>query len=80
MYTFYACIKRQYPFLFVIDYEDSNIINQKIDSYESKYQMDGKEKIDELKEISPSESKFITDTLQKERTGMILTFVYKLLY
>ncbi|XP_076175196.1 uncharacterized protein LOC143150636 isoform X2 [Ptiloglossa arizonensis] len=53
------------------DYEDSNIINQKIDSYESKYQMDGKEKIDELKEISPSESKFITDTLQKERTDAV---------
>ncbi|XP_076629390.1 uncharacterized protein LOC143345812 isoform X3 [Colletes latitarsis] len=53
------------------EYEDSNIINQKIDSYKSKYEMEGKEKKDELKEISPSENKFIKDTLQKERTDAV---------
>lgn len=58
-------------FLSFPDYEDSNIISQKLDSYESKYKMEQKEKGDEPKDISPSEKKFITDTLQKERTGMI---------
>ncbi|XP_031773060.1 ankyrin-2-like isoform X2 [Apis florea] len=53
------------------DYEDSNIISQKLDSYESKYKMEQKEKGDEPKDISPSEKKFITDTLQKERTDAV---------
>lgn len=63
---------------FVIDYEDSNIIEQKLDSYESKYKMEQKEKGDEPKDTSPSEQKFITDTLQKERTGMIFISTYSL--
>lgn len=63
---------------FVIDYEDSNIIDQKLDSYESKYKMEQKEKGDEPKDTSPSEQKFITDTLQKERTGMIFISTYSL--
>ncbi|XP_012249450.1 ankyrin-2 isoform X2 [Bombus impatiens] len=53
------------------DYEDSNIIEQKLDSYESKYKMEQKEKGDEPKDTSPSEQKFITDTLQKERTDAV---------
>lgn len=53
----------------VVDYEDSNIIDQKMEAYESKYKGERKEKRDELEETSPSEKKFITDTLQKERTG-----------
>ncbi|XP_060820915.1 ankyrin-3-like isoform X2 [Bombus pascuorum] len=53
------------------DYEDSNIIDQKLDSYESKYKMEQKEKGDEPKDTSPSEQKFITDTLQKERTDAV---------
>lgn len=61
-------------FLFVTDYEDSNIISQKWDSYESKYKKEEKEKSDEPKDTSPSEQKFITDTLEKERTGMGIHF------
>ncbi|XP_076389120.1 uncharacterized protein LOC100881279 isoform X1 [Megachile rotundata] len=53
------------------DYEDSNIISQKWDTYESKYKKDQKEKSDEPKETSPSEKKFITDTLEKERTDAV---------
>ncbi|XP_034174779.2 uncharacterized protein LOC117601738 isoform X4 [Osmia lignaria lignaria] len=53
------------------DYEDSNIISQKWDSYESKYKKEGKEKSDEPKDTSPSEKKFITDTLEKERTDAV---------
>ncbi|XP_029161662.1 ankyrin-2-like isoform X2 [Nylanderia fulva] len=49
-------------------YEDSNIINQKLDYYKSKYKMEQMEKSDKPKETSPSEKKFITDTLQKEQT------------
>ncbi|XP_029669474.1 ankyrin-2-like [Formica exsecta] len=49
-------------------YEDSNIINQKLDYYKSKYKMEQMEKTDKPKETSPSEKKFITDTLQKEQT------------
>ncbi|XP_050453725.1 ankyrin-2-like isoform X1 [Cataglyphis hispanica] len=49
-------------------YEDSNIINQKLDYYKSKYKMEQMEKTDTPKETSPSEKKFITDTLQKEQT------------
>ncbi|XP_076239939.1 uncharacterized protein LOC143182656 isoform X2 [Calliopsis andreniformis] len=52
-------------------YEDSNIISQKMDSYESKYKMEQKEKCDKPKDTSPSEQKFITDTLQKERTDAV---------
>lgn len=62
-------------FSFIIDYEDSNIISQKLESYESKYKMEQKEKGDEPKDVSPSKKKFITDTLQKERTGMISIFI-----
>jgi len=51
-------------------YEDSNIINQKLDNYKSKYKMEKMEKTDKPKETSP-ERKFITDTLQKEQTGII---------
>lgn len=51
-------------------YEDSNIINQKLDYYKSKYKTEQMEKSDKPKETSP-EKKFITDTLQKEQTGMI---------
>ncbi|KOX74949.1 Ankyrin-2 [Melipona quadrifasciata] len=58
------------------DYEDSNIINQKLDSYELKYKVEQKEKGDEPKDTSPSEKKFITDTLQKERTGMFTYSLY----
>ncbi|XP_035724087.1 ankyrin-2-like [Vespa mandarinia] len=49
-------------------YEDSNIINQKMDFYKSKYGMEQKEKGDQPKDTSPSEEKFIADTLQKEQT------------
>ncbi|XP_011645228.1 ankyrin-2-like [Pogonomyrmex barbatus] len=50
-------------------YEDSNIINQKLDYYKSKYKMEQMEKTDKPKEISsPTEKKLITDTLQKEQT------------
>nr|XP_050868053.1 ankyrin-2-like isoform X3 [Vespula vulgaris] len=49
-------------------YEDSNIISQKMDSYKSKYGMEQKEKGDQPKDTSPSEEKFIADTLQKEQT------------
>ncbi|XP_070157732.1 ankyrin-2 isoform X2 [Polyergus mexicanus] len=49
-------------------YEDSNIINQKLDYYKSKYKMEQMEKTDKPKETSPSEKKFITDTVQKEQT------------
>ncbi|XP_020290962.1 ankyrin-3-like isoform X2 [Pseudomyrmex gracilis] len=51
-------------------YEDSNIINQKLDYYKSKYKMEERtEKTDKPKETaSPTEKKFITDTLQKEQT------------
>ncbi|XP_024889284.1 ankyrin-2-like isoform X1 [Temnothorax curvispinosus] len=50
-------------------YEDSNIINQKLDYYKSKYKMEQMEKTDKPKETSsPTEKKFITDTLQKEQT------------
>ncbi|XP_018401758.1 PREDICTED: ankyrin-2-like [Cyphomyrmex costatus] len=50
-------------------YEDSNVINQKLDYYKSKYKMEQMEKTDKPKEISsPTEKKFITDTLQKEQT------------
>ncbi|XP_072762140.1 uncharacterized protein [Anoplolepis gracilipes] len=49
-------------------FEDSNIINQKLDYYKSKYKMEQIEKTDKPKETSPSEKKFITDTLQKEQT------------
>ncbi|KYN17381.1 Ankyrin-2 [Trachymyrmex cornetzi] len=53
-------------------YEDSNVINQKLDYYKSKYKMEQMEKTDKPKETSsPTENKFITDTLQKEQTGMI---------
>lgn len=56
-----------------IGYENSNIINQKLDYYKSKYKMEEMEKTDKPKETSsPTEKKFITDTLQKEQTGMIL--------
>ncbi|XP_011332219.2 ankyrin-2 isoform X2 [Ooceraea biroi] len=48
-------------------YEDSNIINQKLDSYKTKYKTERMEKTDKPKETSP-EKKFITDTLQKEQT------------
>ncbi|XP_019700064.1 ankyrin-2 isoform X2 [Harpegnathos saltator] len=48
-------------------YEDSNIINQKLDYYKSKYKTEQMEKSDKPKETSP-EKKFITDTLQKEQT------------
>ncbi|XP_026670323.1 ankyrin-2-like isoform X4 [Ceratina calcarata] len=51
--------------------KDSNIINQKLDTYESKYKKEHKEKRDEPKDTSPSETKFITDTLQKERTDAV---------
>ncbi|CAL7944161.1 unnamed protein product [Xylocopa violacea] len=51
--------------------EDSNIITQKLDSHESKYKMEQKEKSDEPKDISPSEKKFITDALHKERTDAV---------
>ncbi|XP_078037351.1 uncharacterized protein LOC144470273 isoform X2 [Augochlora pura] len=53
------------------EYEDSNIINQKLDTYESKYKGEQTEKSDDLQETSPSEKKFITDTLQKERTDAV---------
>nr|XP_033327143.1 ankyrin-2-like isoform X2 [Megalopta genalis] len=53
------------------EYEDSNIINQKLDTYESKYKGEQTEKSDDLRETSPSEKKFITDTLQKERTDAV---------
>lgn len=72
------CIFNRVVRSFVIDYEDSNIIDQKLDSYESKYKMEQKEKGDEPKDTSPSEQKFITDTLQKERTGMIFISTYSL--
>ncbi|KAL2712742.1 ankyrin-2-like [Vespula squamosa] len=49
-------------------YEDSNIISQKMDFYKSKYGMEQKEKGDQPKDTSPSEEKFIADTLQKEQT------------
>ncbi|XP_018301797.1 ankyrin-2 isoform X3 [Mycetomoellerius zeteki] len=50
-------------------YEDSNVINQKLDYYKSKYKMEQMEKTDKPKETSsPTEKKFITDTLQKEQT------------
>ncbi|XP_012059295.1 PREDICTED: ankyrin-2-like [Atta cephalotes] len=50
-------------------YEDSNVINQKLDYYKSKYKMEQMEKTDKPKEtFSPTEKKFITDTLQKEQT------------
>ncbi|XP_011872627.1 PREDICTED: ankyrin-2-like isoform X2 [Vollenhovia emeryi] len=50
-------------------YEDSNIINQKLDYYKSKYKVEQMEKTDKPKETSsPTEKKFITDTLQKEQT------------
>ncbi|XP_032691621.1 ankyrin-2 isoform X2 [Odontomachus brunneus] len=48
-------------------YKDSNIINQKLDYYKSKYKTEQMEKSDKPKETSP-EKKFITDTLQKEQT------------
>ncbi|XP_076763414.1 uncharacterized protein LOC143430860 [Xylocopa sonorina] len=51
--------------------EDSNIINRQLDSYESKYKMEQKEKSDEPKDVSPSEKKFITDALHKERTDAV---------
>ncbi|XP_015589872.1 ankyrin-2 isoform X2 [Cephus cinctus] len=51
-----------------MDFEDSNIISQKIDRFQSQYQKDNKEKSDEPKSTSPCEQKFITDTLQKEQT------------
>lgn len=57
--------------IIITGYEDSNIINQKLDYYKSKYKMEQMEKTDKPKETSPSEKKFITDTLQKEQTGMI---------
>lgn len=47
-----------------------------MDSYESKYKMEHREKSDKPKDTSPIEEKFITDTLQKERTGMTLIFSY----
>ncbi|XP_076672359.1 uncharacterized protein LOC143371278 [Andrena cerasifolii] len=53
------------------DYEDSNIINQKIDSYELKYKMEQKEKSDEPKDASPTEKKFISDALRKERSDAV---------
>ncbi|XP_076296641.1 uncharacterized protein LOC143216947 isoform X2 [Lasioglossum baleicum] len=53
------------------EYEDSNIINQKLDAYESKYKGEQMEKMDDRRETSPSEKKFITDTLQKERTDAV---------
>ncbi|XP_076655020.1 uncharacterized protein LOC143360240 isoform X4 [Halictus rubicundus] len=53
------------------EYEDSNIINQKLDTYESQYKGEQMEKTDDLQETSPSEKKFITDTLQKERTDAV---------
>ncbi|XP_070530667.1 ankyrin-2-like isoform X2 [Cardiocondyla obscurior] len=50
-------------------YEDSNIINQKLDYYKSKYKMEQMEKTDKPKETSSStEKKLIADTLQKEQT------------
>ncbi|XP_039306763.1 ankyrin-2 isoform X2 [Solenopsis invicta] len=50
-------------------YKDSNIINQKLDYYKSKYEMEQMEKTDKPNEaFSPTEKKFITDTLQKEQT------------
>lgn len=57
-------------FLVVAGFEDSNIINQKLDTYKSKYKTERMEKSDKPKETSP-EKKFITDTLQKEQTGII---------
>jgi hypothetical protein len=53
------------------DIEDSNIISQKMDSLKSSYNIDyNEEKSDLPKRTSPIEKKFITDTHQKERTGM----------
>ena len=61
------------------DYEDSNIINQKIDSYELKYKMEQKEKSDEPKDASPTEKKFISDALRKERSGMTFSLTAPLI-
>lgn len=51
------------------EYEDSNVTERKIDRYESAYRKHEGEKGDRPKSSSPSESKFITDILQKEQTG-----------
>ncbi|XP_066594347.1 ankyrin-2-like [Prorops nasuta] len=48
-------------------YEDSNKFSQKEDSNKSKYKSEKRQKIDELG-TSPSETKFIADTLEKEQT------------
>ncbi|XP_043269059.1 ankyrin-2-like isoform X2 [Venturia canescens] len=50
------------------EYEDSNVTERKIDRYESAYTKHEGEKGDRPKSSSPSESKFITDILQKEQT------------
>ncbi|XP_012537405.2 ankyrin-2 isoform X2 [Monomorium pharaonis] len=49
-------------------FKDSNIINQKLDYYKSKYEMEQMEKPDKSDDTSSPEKKFITDTLQKEQT------------
>ncbi|KAI4473138.1 hypothetical protein M0802_016295 [Mischocyttarus mexicanus] len=56
-------------------YEDSNIISQKLDFYKSKYGMEQKEKGDRPKDTSPSEEKFIADTMQKEQTDHQLNII-----
>ncbi|XP_011704780.1 PREDICTED: ankyrin-2-like isoform X3 [Wasmannia auropunctata] len=63
-------------------YEDSNVINQKLDYYKSKYKMEQMEKTDKPKETSPTEKKFITDTLQKEQTDAAIheSFAQKAAY
>jgi len=66
------CITSNNNIFVITGYEDSNVINQKLDYYKSKYKMEQMEKTDKPKETSsPTEKKFITDTLQKEQTGMI---------
>ncbi|XP_033226076.1 ankyrin-2-like isoform X1 [Belonocnema kinseyi] len=58
-----AVIKKKSP-----DFEDSNKISHSMDFLKSKYIPDHNEKCDLPKSTSPSEKKFITDTLQKEQT------------